>query len=126
MYDDPEDIISRLKRALTDFKENPRDEYHTMKELYHYRMLYNAMAFKFMKSHFPIVKSKNHSDGTPCFDGEYFIVVAILPTGQVSNHYKLKYWDLFDISEVNLPPEYDGHTPEIAAQRMEDFLDSNY
>jgi hypothetical protein len=33
---------------------------------------------------------KNHSDGTQCFNGQWFIVVAQLPTGQISNHYNIK------------------------------------
>ena len=24
----------------------------------------------------------------------------------------LKYWDLFDVKELNKAPEYDGHTPD--------------
>lgn len=103
--------------------EEPHDEYHTMSELYRYRMLYNAhAAIGWMASGLKVVKSKKHHDGELCFGGEYFIVTVELPTGQVSNHYKLEHWDLFDVPDVELPPEWDGHTPEIAAQRLEDYL----
>jgi hypothetical protein len=46
-----------------------------------------------------------------------------LPTGIVSNHYKNDYWDLFKIPayDKNII-EYDGHTPETAAERMTEFL----
>lgn len=48
--------------------------------------------------------------------------MAILPTGQVSNHYKSKYWDLFDVPERETAFEYDGHTPNEAADRIEKYL----
>lgn len=103
--------------------EEPHDEYHTMSELYRYRMLYNAhAAIGWMASGLKVVKSKKHYDGELCFGGKYFIVTVELPTGQVSNHYKLEHWDLFNVPEVELPPKWDGHTPELAAQRLEDYM----
>lgn len=101
------------------YQEQSGDEYHSLDELYEYRMLYNAhAALGWIARGIPVVKSWNHSDGEPCFGGGWFVVVASLPTGQVSNHYKADYWNLFDIQEVPLPPEYDGHTPAEAAQRL--------
>jgi len=100
------------------------DEYHTLDELYEYRMLYNAHAANEWARHgtYPVVKSWRHSDGELCFDGGWFIVVATLPGGQVSNHYAADHWGLFDIPEVELPPEYDGHTPRDAADRLRTSL----
>lgn len=99
--------------------ENPRDEYHTMDELYEYRMLYNAhAACGWLLQGIPVVKSWKHSDGEPCFGGGWFIVSAELPTGQVTNHYKAEHWDLFNVPEVELPPAYDGHSPTDAANRL--------
>lgn len=101
----------------------PRDEYHTMSELYDYRMAYNALAaWSFWQMGFKVVKSKKHHDGELCFGGEYFIVVMELPTGQVSNHYKLEHWNAFPIPEEELPPKWDGHTPEVAFNRMYNFM----
>lgn len=95
------------------------DGYHTFDELYEYRMLYNAHAAKWWREkQIEVVKSWNHADGTPCFGGGWFIVTAQLPTGQVSNHYEAKHWDLFDVPAVNCPPEWDGHTPKDAAIRL--------
>lgn len=101
------------------------DEYHTLEELYLYRMLYHAHAANEWARHgtYPVVKSRFHSDGQPCFGGGWFIVVATLPTGQVSNHYKDEHWPLFQVPEVPLPPEYDGHTPQVAAERLRGTLD---
>lgn len=34
------------------------------------------------------------------------------------NHYESKYWDLFDVPERETAFEYDGHTPNEAADRL--------
>lgn len=99
------------------------DGYHTHRELYEYRMLYNAHAAEgWYAAGIPVVKSWRHSDGEECFGGGWFVVVATLPTGQVSNHYEADQWDLFDVPEVDLPPEYDGHSPAQAAARLRTAL----
>lgn len=74
------------------------DGYHTFNELYYYRMLYNAAFFNMLPKEWTH-KSKRHNDGEECFGGGWFIVMANLPTGQISNHYELKDWNLFQIPE---------------------------
>jgi len=54
-------------------------------------------------------KSKKHADNT-MFD-DYFIVGINTPEGQFTYHYQLKYWDMFQVTELSTAPEYDGHTP---------------
>lgn len=101
------------------------DGYHTFNELYRYRMLYNAAFFNLLarNGQVEVCKSRRHSDGEKCFGSDdWFIVMAILPTGQVSNHYESKYWDLFDVPERETAFEYDGHTPNEAADRIEKYL----
>lgn len=101
------------------------DGYHTFNELYRYRMLYNAAFFNLLarNGQVEVCKSRKHSDGEKCFGSDdWFIVMAILPTGQVSNHYESKYWDLFDVPERETAFEYDGHTPNEAADRLEKYL----
>lgn len=101
------------------------DGYHTFNELYRYRMLYNAAFFNLLarNGQVEVCKSRKHSDGEKCFGSDdWFIVMAILPTGQVSNHYESKYWDLFDVPERETAFEYDGHTPNEAADRLEQYL----
>jgi hypothetical protein len=107
-------------RELVDLRSNPRDGYHTMAELYEYRMLYNAHAAAgWLAAGHYVVKSWRHSDGELCFGGGWFVVVATLPTGQVTNHYEAQHWDLFDVPEpLSLPPAYDGNTPAEAAERL--------
>lgn len=100
------------------------DGYHTFDELYEYRMLYHAHAVRSWEdAGIPVVKSLRHSDGELCFGGGWFIVSAELPgVGQITNHYKTEHWNLFDIPEVQTPPEYDGHSPADVADRLRSWL----
>lgn len=101
------------------------DGYHTFNDLYEFRKLYNALLFNEWAKHneYEVYKSKRHYDGEECFGGGWFIVVAMLPTGQISNHYKLKDWDLFDIPEYDKSKyEFDGHTPHDVIHRMSELL----
>lgn len=100
------------------------DGYHTFNELYDYRMALNAALFNEWQfsDNITVCKSKKHSDGELVFGGEWFIVVAELPTGQISFHYEEKHWDLFNIPEVELSPTYDGHTPQEALERLIEFV----
>lgn len=97
------------------------DGYHTFNELYYYRMLYNAAFFNMLPKEW-VHKSKRHNDGEECFGGGWFIVMANLPTGQISNHYELKDWDLFQIPEMEVADKWDGHTPQEAADRLHKYL----
>lgn len=103
------------------------DGHHTFDELYRYRMLYNAALFNVWYeeapyNEFQVHKSWKHSDGELCFGGGWFIVVAQLPTGQISNHYKEEFWPLFKIVEWEKAAKYDGHDPKEAAIRLEQFI----
>ena len=131
MADDEETRIADLENRIgwltaqnKMLKENPRDEYHTMHELYEYRMLYNALAAN-SNAEFSM-KSKRHHDGELCFGGKYFIVVMYLSIDgvekQVSNHYKMRDWDYFKIRQLPRAPLWDGHTPALAAVRLRQFL----
>lgn len=97
------------------------DGYHTFNELYYYRMLYNAAFFNLLPKGW-VHKSKRHHTGEECFGGGWFIVMANLPTGQISNHYELKDWDLFQVPEKEIADEWDGHTPQEAAERLHKYL----
>lgn len=97
------------------------DGYHTFNELYYYRILYNAAFFNLLPKNM-VHKSKRHHTGEECFGGGWFIVMANLPTGQVSNHYELKDWDLFRVPEKEVADEWDGHTPQEAAKRIYEYL----
>lgn len=96
------------------------DGYHTMRELYNYRAAYNALLFNEWAANgkYNVVKSMRHADGELCFNGDYFIVYAETPHGQITNHYRLLWWDVFNVPEVDQAPEYDGHSPQVALKRM--------
>jgi hypothetical protein len=102
------------------------DGYHTFNELYAFRLLYNAALFNewALQEDNPmdVHKSRRHSDGELVFGGGWFIVVAELPTGQISNHYKNESWDLFRIPEKDVPNEFDGHTSNEVGFRLWAFL----
>ena len=112
--------IDSLQQEETDMGE-VSDGYHTFNELYYYRMLYNAAFFNLLPKEW-VHKSKRHHNGEECFGGGWFIVMANLPTGQISNHYELKDWDLFKIPEKEFADEWDGHTPQEAAERLYKYL----
>ncbi len=100
------------------------DGYHTFNELYEYRMLYNAALFnEFAKQGlYDVHKSRKHSDGEhPFGDSNWFIVMAELPTGQISNHYEMKNWDKFQIPEKPLANKWDEHSPRDVANRLTSF-----
>ncbi len=107
------------------------DGYHTFDELYEFRMLYNAALFNELAridalgtdSYYAVCKSWKHSDGETCFGGGWFIVSVQLPTGQITNHYEAKYWNLFQIDEVEEAPEWDWHTPQDVAERLRAYLE---
>lgn len=118
------------------------DKYHTFPELYEFRKMYNAALFNewskgymdYLKrtskgelidwwgplcAKFDAHKSWKHNDGELCFGGGWFIVVAMLPTGQISNHYKAEDWDLFKIPETDKAKyPFDGHTPKDVLERL--------
>ena len=100
------------------------DGYHTFDELYKHRMLYNACFLKEIANKYKVQRSKKHSDGELCFGGGWFIVVAELPTGQISNHYEEKFWDLFDFCEtVEIPTiKFDNHTTSDVINRLYNYL----
>lgn len=101
------------------------DDYHTFGELYEFRKLYNALLFNewSYKDLNNVHKSKKHFDGEECFGGGWFIVVAELPSGQISNHYENKDWNLFDIPETERAlVQFDGHTSKDFLERLTKYF----
>lgn len=91
------------------------DGYHTFNELYHHR----AVLFSVIVANLHGIawKSKLHHDGT-MYDG-MFIVGIDTPWGQASYHYDVDpYWDMFWCMELERAPEWDGHTPADAIERI--------
>lgn len=102
-------------------RQDISDSQHTFKELYDFRMIYNAMLFNEWAKQglYDVHKSKCHSDGEKCFGGGWFIVVAILPDGQISNHYPESDWDQFKVPVFEKAKyNYDGHTSNDVLTRL--------
>lgn len=117
-------LISRERAEAEKVTGETSDGYHTFNELYNFRKLYNACLFNewAKRGLFNVHKSKKHSDGELCFGGGWFIVTATLPTGQLSNHYELKDWDLFQCEKRETADKWDGHTPQDVLKRLTEYL----
>jgi hypothetical protein len=103
---------------------NTSDGYHTFNELYEFRKAYNAALFNEWAAggKCSVHKSWRHHDNELCFGGGWFIVVAVLPQGQISNHYEAKDWDLFAVPEVErVLFEFDGHTGADVVERLKTY-----
>jgi len=144
--------LEELNKGIQVFKEAGGDVqyicdgFHNFKELYASRMAYNAALFNEWastwyqiqqlqkdgnwvtfdkgadKPKYDVHKSWKHHDGEDCFGGGWFIVVAMLPTGQITNHYEACYWDLFriPIAEKAKYP-FDGHGVTEVFDRLKDL-----
>ena len=101
------------------------DGYHTFNELYEFRKLYNAALFNewAKQDKYNTHKSLRHADGELCFGSGWFIVMADLPTGQISNHYEQKDWNLFRVENRERADEWDGHTAHDVSIRLQKFLE---
>ena len=45
--------------------------------------------------------------------------VAMLPSGQITNHYKAEHWDLFKVPIAEKSKyEFDGHTAQDVLSRL--------
>jgi len=138
------EAVQELVNGLTEERSQISDGYHSFEELYTFRKLYNALLFNewgkqiteikewardekgrlfakvvSKKYKYDVHKSIRHNDGELCFGGGWFVVVAVLPSGQITNHYKIEDWDLFNIPEVEKAKyEFDGHTSQDVMERM--------
>lgn len=113
------------------------DSYHTFGELYDFRCALTNALFKriwtaawrywkpeegdnssFETSGNPIWKSKLHSDGT-MFEDFFIVGYACTPGKQITFHFPLAAWDIFDYAKVlDKAPEWDGHTSADALERL--------
>lgn len=121
-----QNLIDWGKKNLHNFNENDiSDGYHSFNELYEFRKMYNAALFNewAKQNKHDVHKSIRHHDGELCFGGGWFIVVAMLPTGQISNHYKMRDWDLFKVPVTQTAKyPFDGHTGKDVLNRLKEIL----
>lgn len=133
LYDKEDGCIIVNVRSNIDLDDNwdtvvekLNEQQDLIEELYDFRLTYNALLFNEWAENrkYEVYKSRKHNDGELCFNGEYFIVVAQLPTGQVTNHYHIRHWDMFKIEEYEkVKVEFDGHTPSDVIGRLQQVID---
>lgn len=104
-----------LLKAQEPITGETSDGHHTFNELYHHRaVLFSVIVANYSERAW---KSKKHHDGT-MYDG-MFIVGIDTPTGQATYHYDIDpYWDMFTCKVLENAPEWDGHTPAQAIERI--------
>jgi len=112
-----------MRTILTNYKEvnmnvdkgEMTDGYHTFNELYHHRAILFAVICN--QNSEKAWKSKMHADGT-MFDG-MFIVGIETKEGQATYHYAIEpYWDLYKVKEIDMAPEWDGHSSDDVLERI--------
>ena len=108
--DDIEDLINLYKKVDEDRKNGTlSDGFHTYNDLYYQRCILFATICNMNKD--ISWKSKKHSDGKKCFDSDDWFIVGIdTPEGSYTYHYEMKYWNLFNVQELEKGKEWDGHT----------------
>lgn len=120
IVDFTEDILKAVMNVIRTEKVieidgDTSDGYHTFNELYHHRAVLFSVIVKVFSD--KAWKSLRHHDGT-MYDG-MFIVGIDTPEGQATYHYDIDpYWDMFECRELECAPEWDGHTPAQAIERI--------
>ena len=122
------DKINHINKEIEELKnegistKDISDGYHTFQELYEHRII----LFSALCNVYPDIswKSKKHYDNEadPMFD-DSFIAGINTPLGPATYHVKLKYWDLFDIPEIERALEYDGYSSEDVLLRIKSLND---
>ena len=102
---------------------NFSDGYHTFNDLYAQRRSLSITLFNTYRHQ--SWKSRKHSDGQFCFGGGWFIVGIDTPAGQYTYHYEDMYWNNFECKELDMAPEWDGHTDKDVI-RLETLSTHNF
>lgn len=114
--------IEELAATISELEDNAdSDMNHRCEVLYDHLTVMHAAAVRAWRKldGVHVIKSRRRADGEEWFGGGWFVVQANLPEGQVSDHYREKYWDLFDCPERHTAREWDGHTSsEVALERI--------
>jgi hypothetical protein len=114
-------IIASMKDSKILDTKKVSDKWHTFGELYIQRLYLFSIICSQNKD--IAWKSKKHFDeeNDPMFDGD-FIVGLNTPKGPASYHFKMDFWDLFDVQEIPNSPRYDGYTPQQALERFRSII----
>ena len=109
--------IEKQKQLKSINTKQISDTHHTYEVLYKQRLI----LFSILCNKFPEIswKSKKHYDeeNDPMFNGD-FIAGINTPKGTATFHIKLKYWDLFNVTELDRAYPYDGSSVEDIMGRL--------
>lgn len=117
-----EEIINHQIKDLKVDTNKISDGYHTFKELYDHRIALFITLCNFLYSRFRSEdetpwKSKKHHDGT-MFDGWFIAGIGKAKGKQISYHLPIEVWDKLRVVAYDTAPEWDGHTPNDAMERL--------
>lgn len=111
------EMIQENKKLGIISSKDISDGHHTFGELYKNRII----LFCTLCNLLPNIswKSKKHFDeeNDPMFS-DSFIAGINTPEGIATYHIKLKYWDLFDVPELEKAPKYDNYNNEEVLKRI--------
>ena len=115
--DDINSLIIESKLSGEISTKEISDGNHTFEELYRHRIT----LFCTLCNLLPEIswKSKKHFDeeNDPMFN-DSFIAGINTPAGVVTYHIKLKYWEIFNIPELDRAPRYDSYSNEDVIDRV--------
>lgn len=118
------EMIKENKKLGIISSKDISDGHHTFGELYKNRII----LFCTLCNLLPNIswKSKKHFDeeNDPMFF-DSFIAGINTPEGIATYHIKLKYWDLFDVPELEKAPKYDNYNNEEVLKRILSLKKSN-
>ncbi len=110
-------LIQTEKRNGNILVKQISDGHHTFEDLYKNRLI----LFCTLCNINPDIswKSKKHFDeeNDPMFKGD-FIAGINTPEGVATYHFKLEFWDLFQIPEIEKAPKYDNYDNATVLKRI--------
>lgn len=112
--------MDEICSLVNDMRNRPgiiSDGYHTFNELYNHRAALFCALSKAMPD--KAWKTKQHEDGS-MFDG-MFLAGINLPTGTITYHMDLVWYNVFQGEELERAPHWDGHTPSDVVNRLSSF-----
>jgi hypothetical protein len=104
------------------------DGYHTFAELYEHRMALTAAfleALRYSRLGRSWRSKAHHPDDQEIPSGYFIVGVELGRFEQITYHYEMKHWDLFDMCEDKQhAPKWDGHTSNDVVKRLLHWVQS--
>lgn len=100
------------------------DGSHTFRDLYTHRYYLFCLAMTMYPEVSWRTLKHNSKDKDPMYEG-YFLAGMDLPTGRVTYHVEIPFWNLLDnlgIQTLSEAPKHDGSSPEDCLERIFNFI----